>query len=91
MYLVFKANFKLNEFLGVLHFRILFVGSNILFIPHYFLGLAGMSRRVPDYYDCYRELNYISSTGAVLSSLSIIVFIINIIYSISKRSTLDYS
>lgn len=60
--------------LGRLHFWSFFIGVNLTFMPMHFLGLQGMQRRVPDYYESLSFLNMLCSTGALYSSVSLIIF-----------------
>ena len=62
------------EFLAKLHFWTFFIGTNILFFPQHFLGMAGMPRRIPDYPDAYAGWNYVSSIGAYIAFASTLLF-----------------
>jgi heme/copper-type cytochrome/quinol oxidase subunit 1 len=65
------TGYNYNEFLGIIHFWITFIGVNITFFPMHFLGIAGMPRRIPEYLDIYFELNKLCSYGALISGYSI--------------------
>ncbi len=72
----------INEFLGQLHFWIFFVGVNILFFPMHFLGNNGMPRRIPDYNSAYAYWNEIASLGYAIMAVGVIIFFINVFYSL---------
>lgn len=69
------TGYNYSEFLGKLHFWLMFVGVNLTFLPHHFLGLAGMPRRIPDYADAFSGWNYVSSIGSIISAFATVLFI----------------
>jgi cytochrome c oxidase subunit 1/cytochrome c oxidase subunit I+III len=73
----------LSETLGKWHFWLNFAGLNLTFFVQHFLGLMGMPRRVYTYPDLpgWGTLNLISTLGGLVSTLAVLVFIINIVLS----------
>ena len=71
-----------NELLGQLHFWIFFVGVNILFFPMHFLGMQGMPRRYPDYPDAFAYYNQMASWGYAIMGVGMIIFFINLFWSL---------
>src|SRR3546814_12202946 len=72
-----------NEFLGQLHFWIVFVGVNVMFLPMHFLGLQGMPRRYPDYPNAFEHWNGIATHGYEIMAVGMVVFFINLIWSLA--------
>jgi len=64
------------EGLGKLHFWLTFIGVNLIFFPQHFLGLAGMPRRIVDYPDVYAGWNMVSSAGAAVTAVGLVVFLV---------------
>lgn len=79
------------EFTGRLHFIIMFVGANLIFLPQHFLGLSGMPRRIPDYPDAYYGWNLLSSFGSIISVFSLIVFGVVLYKSFAAEPTDTYT
>ena len=80
----------MNETLGKIHFFGSFVCMNVIFMPMFLMGLAGVSRRLFDggaSYDFAQpvlHLNVVSSWGAWILVLFQIPFIFNFFWSIRK-------
>ncbi|MGI8874837.1 MAG: cytochrome c oxidase subunit I [Egibacteraceae bacterium] len=74
----------LRESLGKIHFWMMLIGFNLTFGPQHILGLNGMPRRIYTYesgmgWDLW---NLVSTIGAFVIALSILVFLINLVISI---------
>jgi cytochrome c oxidase subunit 1 len=63
-----------NENLGRIQFWSLFIGVNTTFFPQHFLGIAGIPRRIPDYFDAYAGWNIVSSFGSLISTFSALLW-----------------
>ena len=75
----------LREGLGKLSFWLLAIGANVTFFPMFFLGFEGMPRRVPDYAPRFGDLNLLSSIGAGVIALGVLVFLANVWVSLRRR------
>lgn len=62
-----------NRVWAEIHFWLLFISVNVIFLPMHFLGLNGMPRRIPQYPDAFIGWNYVSSFGSVMSIISVFV------------------
>jgi cytochrome c oxidase subunit 1 len=81
---------RMNETLGKIHFVGSFVCMNVIFMPMFLMGLAGVSRRLYDGGATYAfaqpvlHLNVVSSWGAWILAMFQIPFIFNFFWSIWK-------
>ena len=73
-----------NEFWGKVHFWLVFIGMNLTFMPMHLMGMLGMPRRIYTYQPQYAGLNHISSAGAAILAVAMLIFFINIIMSLWK-------
>ena len=74
----------LSERIGKLHFWLTVIGFNLTFLIQHLLGLVGMPRRVYTYPDLpyWGTMNLISTIGAIVLAISVIVFVWNVIVSL---------
>ncbi|HEV8087062.1 MAG TPA: cytochrome c oxidase subunit I [Actinomycetota bacterium] len=79
----------LGRKLGIWQFWVQIVGFNLTFFPMHILGLRGMPRRVADYPPDlgWSFLNLLSSIGAFVIAISMIIFFTNIFLSLRKPKT----
>ncbi len=70
------SGYLYNETLSKVQFWLTFIGVNIVFFPHHFLGLAGMPRRYVDYPDAFALWNLVSSLGAYVSTAGVLLFVV---------------
>jgi cytochrome c oxidase subunit 1 len=88
---------KMNETLGKIHFAGSLVCMNVVFMPMFFVGLAGVSRRLFDggaSYDFAQPIlqwNIVSSWGAWIMGIFQIPFIFNFFWSIWKGEKVDHN
>jgi cytochrome c oxidase subunit 1 len=76
---------RFNERLGKVHFWMLFVAFNSTFGPLFAVGLMGQPRRVVTYPLNLQPLNIWVSVSAFVIGLSMIVFLVNVIWSLLFR------
>jgi cytochrome c oxidase subunit 1 len=88
---------RMNEALGKVHFWMSFIGMNGVFMPMFWLGLAGVSRRLYDggasyaYAQHVLWLNSVSSWSAWFLGLGQIPFIINFFWSLRGGEAVDHN
>lgn len=64
-------------------FWLIFVGVNITFFVHHFLGVSGLPRKYPDYNDTFYSWNNISSKGSNISIISGVMFLCLLLISVN--------
>ena len=72
---------KLNQKLGKIHFWTMFIFFNSTFLPLFAVGMLGQPRRVFEYARNLQTLNDWVSISAFLLGGSILIFVINFIWS----------
>lgn len=76
----------MNERAGHISFWLTFIGFNITFFPMHKLGMTGMTRRIYTYLPetGWGTLNLVSSLGAGLLALGVLIFVGNALYSLRR-------
>jgi cytochrome c oxidase subunit I len=72
---------RFNELLAKVHFWGMFIAFNSTFLPLLVLGMEGMPRRVSFYEPKFQTLNVWVSISAFVLGLSMLVFLVNVVYS----------
>ncbi len=70
-----------NETLAQIHFWLMFIGFQFVFIPMFQVGVKGMNRRIADYPNEYQNLNVFISISAFLLGASFLFFMWNMVAS----------
>src|SRR6266511_2611917 len=75
--------------LGRWHFWLQLIGFNLTFFPMHMLGLQGMPRRIADYAPDWgwNTMNLLSTIGAFVIGLSMLIFAVNVILTLRKPRT----
>ncbi|MDP6941289.1 MAG: cbb3-type cytochrome c oxidase subunit I [Planctomycetota bacterium] len=71
-----------NEAKGRFWTIISFLGFNLTFLPQFLMGTRGMPRRYFDYHPQYQYLNQISTVGAALIGLAVVMIFWNLLKSL---------
>jgi cytochrome c oxidase subunit I len=76
----------LSERQGRWHFWLTFIGFNLTFMVQHVLGMYGMPRRVFTYPPLpgWATMNMISTVGAFILAFSVLVFLMNVVVSLSS-------
>jgi len=72
----------LSETVGKIQFVLMFVGFNLTFFPQFLLGLQGMPRRYHAYPAEWQVLNVLSSAGASVLGVGLILPVGYFLYSL---------
>jgi len=81
----------LNERLGKIHFWLTFIGFHTTFLIQHWLGVEGFPRRYADYMpeDGFTTYNQISTVGAFILGVSMIVFMYNLYWTARHAPKVD--
>jgi cytochrome c oxidase subunit 1 len=77
------TGYLLDERIGKAQFFFMFVGTQVMTLPMYWLGLDGMIRRTANYQHDpqWATLNQVASIGAFMIGFGALLFVFNLVYS----------
>jgi cytochrome c oxidase subunit I len=66
---------------------VMVIGTNLTFLPMFFLGNDGMPRRISRYpaHPGWRTLNLLETIGAGIIALGVLIFLVNVWVSLRRR------
>jgi cytochrome c oxidase subunit 1 len=78
---------RLREGLGKLHFAVMAIGTNLTFLPMFFVGQDGMPRRIARYPSDpgWGGLNRLETIGAGVIAAAVAIFLFNVLVSLRRR------
>lgn len=81
------TGYRLSEAWGKAHFWLLALGTNLTFLPMFWLGFDGMPRRIATYpaSSGFGPLNLVASAGAGVLGLAMACFAFNVAWSLRAR------
>jgi cytochrome c oxidase subunit 1 len=79
------SGYMIPDRIGRLHFWVAFVGSNLLFFPMHFLGLAGMPRHYVDYPDAFAGWHSIASLGSYIFAFGLVIFFYGLYVAFTRK------
>ena len=79
------TGYMYEEWIGKLHFWVMFIGVNLLFFPQHFLVLSCMPRRYVYYPDAFAGWNHISSLGSYISGFGVLIFLFGVVRAFTRK------
>jgi len=73
-----------NEFAGCVSAIVVFIGFNLTFLPQFVLGTRGMPRRYATYKPEFQDLHVVSTIGAFVLGLGLLIALVTLIFSILR-------
>jgi cytochrome c oxidase subunit 1 len=75
----------MSDKLGKLGFALMFIGFHLTFLIQHSAGLSGMPRRIYEYSNSdWTAYNFISTVGAFMIALSVLVTIISVVHALKR-------